>query len=60
MSLITTSMVIVKLGHSFLTLFKIRPLMCDNYEKFPLISMGKVASDTCLELGLNRGNRFEF
>ena len=34
--------------------------MCDNYEKFPSISMGKVAPDTCLELGPNRGNHFEF
>ena len=34
--------------------------MCDNYEKFPSISMGKVAPDTCLKLGPNRGNRFEF
>ena len=59
MSSIPTSVVIVKLQYSFLTLFRFRPLICDNYERFPLISMGKVAPDTCLKHGLHGGNGFE-
>ncbi len=34
--------------------------MCGNYERFPLISMEKVAPDTCLKHGPHGGNRFDF